>query len=186
MIALARFRQRRQVQGGVGRRRCRADPHPKWGAMKVVRILYASDFSKASGRAFTTAVSMAKSNAAALTILHVVPPEPRSASSATWETLETERQHWRDREMRKLAAGARRAGIRTIALVVRGNPTREILRAIRSRRANLIVIGTHGRRGLSRLVLGSVAEGIVKRAPCPVLTVRANSGRSTPSRSRTS
>jgi nucleotide-binding universal stress UspA family protein len=137
----------------------------------IRRIIHASDFSKASGRAFATAVSMAKSNRAALTILHVIPPVPRSASSATWE-VETQESHWRSRQLATLADKARRTGVRTATLLLKGDPARQIVRASRSRRANLIVIGTHGRRGLSKLVLGSVAERVVRTAPCPVVTVR--------------
>jgi nucleotide-binding universal stress UspA family protein len=137
----------------------------------IRRIVHASDFSKASGRAFATAVSMAKSNRAALTILHVIPPVPRSASSATWE-VETQESHWRSRQLATLADKARRTGVRTATLLLKGDPARQIVRASRSRRANLIVIGTHGRRGLSKLVLGSVAERVVRTAPCPVVTVR--------------
>ena len=56
--------------------------------------------------------------------------------------------------------------------VVEGDPRDVILQAVTDVHADLLVIGTHGRRGLSRLLLGSVAEDVLRRAPCPVLTVR--------------
>src|SRR5262249_59188485 len=60
-------------------------------------------------------------------------------------------------------------------LVREGDPVAEILRAARARDCDLIVMGTHGRTGLRRLLLGSVAEGVMRKAPCPVLTARPSS-----------
>jgi nucleotide-binding universal stress UspA family protein len=57
--------------------------------------------------------------------------------------------------------------------MVTGDPSSQIVRTARSLRADMIVLGTHGRRGVSRFLLGSVAERVIATAPCPVLTVRA-------------
>ena len=72
----------------------------------------------------------------------------------------------------RLLVRAKRAGVRAGADVREGLPADEILRAARRRRADLIVVGTHGRSGFARAVLGSVAARVVTLARCPVLTVR--------------
>jgi nucleotide-binding universal stress UspA family protein len=69
-------------------------------------------------------------------------------------------------------ARARTDGVRAESLLLQGLPAEQIVRAARSKRADLVVLGTHGRSGLPRLVLGSVAERVIGLARCPVLTVR--------------
>jgi nucleotide-binding universal stress UspA family protein len=64
------------------------------------------------------------------------------------------------------------AGVRATGLLLDGAPHDQIPRAARRNRADLIVIGTHGRTGLSKVLLGSVAERVIRSATCPVLTVR--------------
>ena len=75
----------------------------------------------------------------------------------------------------ELIEQARAAGVRAASTVVEGSAAEQIVRAARSRRADLIVMGTHGRTGLSRLLLGSVASRVISMSPCPVLTVRGRS-----------
>jgi nucleotide-binding universal stress UspA family protein len=77
-----------------------------------------------------------------------------------------------ERRLGRLVAGARKSGIRVKGLLLEGIPHDRIVRAARSGRADVIVLGTHGRTGLGRLFLGSVASRVVTLAPCPVLTVR--------------
>jgi nucleotide-binding universal stress UspA family protein len=69
-------------------------------------------------------------------------------------------------------AKARKAGVRARALLLEGVVADRIVRAAKGQRADVIVIGTHGRTGLARFVLGSVADRVVSQAGCPVLTVR--------------
>jgi nucleotide-binding universal stress UspA family protein len=76
------------------------------------------------------------------------------------------------RELDKLVAQAKKAGARATGVLHEGTAHDRIARIARSRRADLVVIGTHGRTGLARLVLGSVASRVIASAPCPVLTVR--------------
>lgn len=145
--------------------------------IRIRRILCASDFSTTSGKALTAAISLAKANRARLTILHayvpIVPLMPeQSIESGTWERLDTETRRWAARRVAKLADKAKRAGVRASAMMVTGDPTRQIVRVARSTRADLIVVGTHGRRGVSKFFLGSVAERVIATAPCPVVTVR--------------
>jgi nucleotide-binding universal stress UspA family protein len=141
------------------------------------RILYASDFSRASRPAFRWAADLARTGRAQLTIVHVyTPPIPLVgegyASPRAYESmLASVRSHAR-RQLDRLVAEARRAGVRGRGLLLEGIAHDRIVRAARSTRADLLVLGTHGRTGLGRLFLGSVAGRVVTLAPCPVLTVR--------------
>ena len=144
---------------------------------RIRRILHASDFSKASGRAFQTAMTMAKANRARLTVVHVIVPfelvvPEQYVDSGTFDQLAAQARQWGQRQLAKLADRAKRTGARTTTLLREGDPAQQIVRAARSERADLIVVGTHGRRGFSKLLLGSVAERVVGTAPCPVVTVR--------------
>jgi nucleotide-binding universal stress UspA family protein len=80
-------------------------------------------------------------------------------------------RHQAERELGRLLARARKAGVRATALVLEGTPADRIVRAARAKRANLIAMGTHGRGSLAKLFL-DVASRVVGTAPCPVLTVR--------------
>ena len=145
---------------------------------RIRRVLYASDFSTASRRAMTTAVALAKSLDANLTIISVLAPlvpvvPEQYFDAATLDRLDERARHWSGRQLARLAAAAKRAGVKVTTILRQGDPASEIVRAGRSTRADLIVVGTHGRRGLSKILLGSVAERVVASAPCPVLTVRS-------------
>ena len=145
---------------------------------RIRRILYATDFSKASRRAFTTALAMAKANNAVLTILHVnVPIMPlvpeQVIRSDTWEKLDTEARRWSRRRLAGIAKRAKTTGTRANTLLMNGDPSQQIVHAARSTRAEMIVVGTHGRTGFSKFMLGSVAGRVVATAPCPVVTVRS-------------
>jgi nucleotide-binding universal stress UspA family protein len=144
---------------------------------RMRRILFASDFSKASGKAFTTAVTMAKANQATLTILHVIVPfvpivPEQYINTVTWEQIDRQARRWSQRQLVKLVDRAKKAGIRAVGLLLEGDPAQQIVRAARSKRADLLVVGTHGRTGLSKLFVGSVAARVVATASCPVATVR--------------
>ncbi|HXJ79523.1 MAG TPA: universal stress protein [Candidatus Methylomirabilis sp.] len=144
---------------------------------RIRRILHPSDFSRASGAAFAKAVDMAKANKAELLVVHVLTPVipmvgDGYVSPTVYEELEaTARAHAR-KELERLLAKAKKAHARVKSLLLEGVPHEQITRAARSKRADLIVIGTHGRTGLAKLFLGSVAGRVVSTATCPVLTVR--------------
>jgi nucleotide-binding universal stress UspA family protein len=144
---------------------------------RIRKILYPSDFSPESRRAFTTAVAMATSNGAALTILHVIVPivpllPEQAFDSATWQRVDTLVRRRGHEQLTRLAARARKAGVRASTLLMEGDPAQHIVRALRSTKADLVVMGTHGRKGFSKFFLGSVAERVIATASCPVVTVR--------------
>jgi nucleotide-binding universal stress UspA family protein len=143
----------------------------------VRRILFASDFSKASRKAFTTAVAMAKANRASLTIVHVIVPfapivPEQYVDGQTWELIDREARRWSQQRLRALINRAKMAGVRASGLILEGDPAAQTVRAVRSTRADLLVVGTHGRTGLTRFFVGSVASRLVATASCPVVTVR--------------
>jgi nucleotide-binding universal stress UspA family protein len=144
---------------------------------RIRRILHATDFSRASAAAFARAVALARHDRAGLVLLHVVlPASPFLAGDVNFPPsyLELQARARRQAEGRIAAAVARArgAGVRAEGRLADGAPAQEILKWARRKRADLIVIGTHGRSALGRFVMGSVAERVVRLAPIPVLTVR--------------
>lgn len=138
-------------------------------------ILVATDFSAASRPAFAAALDLARRDGARLVVLHVMmPPSPFVGDELPGSWLELEARARRDAERRLAAAvsQAERAGIATTGTLVKGAPAEVIVRVARREGADLIVIGTHGRSGLGRLFMGSVAARVLGTAKCPVLTVR--------------
>jgi nucleotide-binding universal stress UspA family protein len=133
--------------------------------MKVEDILFATDFSDASSAAAQLARDMAHRTGATLHVVHVVPPVTDPADST--DRLE--------REARRLGSG-----ISMESALLSGRPARQIVDYARQKRIGLIVLGTHGRSGFSRAILGSVAEAVVRLAPCPVLTVPTGPGAAVP------
>ena len=145
---------------------------------RVQRILHASDFSKASGAAFQKAVELARSNQAELVLLHVLAPivplggADGYVSPQVYEDLDKSAHAAASKELTALVARAKKAGVKAKAVVRDGIAHEQIVRAARSPRADMIVIGTHGRTGLAKFFLGSVAGRVVSAAKCPVMTVR--------------
>jgi nucleotide-binding universal stress UspA family protein len=141
------------------------------------RILHPTDFSRASSAAFARAVQMAKTDRAQLLIVHVLaPPMPIAGegyiSPSVYEDLEASSRRYAQKRLGALQAKARKAGARASTLLLEGVAHEQIIRAARSKKADLIVIGTHGHTGLVKFFLGSIASRVVAGAHCPVLTVR--------------
>ncbi|HEV8441126.1 MAG TPA: universal stress protein [Methylomirabilota bacterium] len=144
---------------------------------RIRRILHPSDFSRASGAAFARAVEMAKTNRAELLVVHVLAPVipmmgDGYVSPTVYEEIESTAKRQAQKQLDRLVAKARAAGVRAKSLLMEGVAHEQITRAARSKRADLVVIGTHGRTGLAKFFLGSVAGRVVSMAHCPVLTVR--------------
>jgi len=141
------------------------------------RILHPTDFSRASAPALRRAVALAKACRAQIVLLHVMtPPSPfigEGAPPSSYADLLILARRSAKRRLAAALARARRERVRVQAIFAEGLPADEILRAARRARADLIVMGTHGRTGVSRVFLGSVAERVVRESRCPVLTVRA-------------
>jgi nucleotide-binding universal stress UspA family protein len=141
------------------------------------RILHATDFSPASRGAFRRALEMARSDGAELIVIHVVMPTAIAdpAGYIPWnlyEQVDRAVEASARKRLTRLVERAKASKVRCRGVLARGVADIEIVRAARRNRADLLVIGTHGRTGLRRLVLGSVAARVIASAPCPVLTVR--------------
>lgn len=144
----------------------------------IRRILHPSDFSPASRPAFRQAVALAKAERAQLLVVHVLSVLPVLPDAyvppSVWDELQRGQQATARRQLDRLVAKARAAGARASGILLDLGVTHErIVRLARARRADLIVMGTHGRSGLTRAILGSVASRVLATARCPVMTVRA-------------
>jgi len=145
--------------------------------VKIKKILVAIDFSKLSYEALDYAIAVAQDVGARLSVLYVVEPmeftgvdvlggTPIATQSIVDEHLKQARAELDRLRTRKLA------GLPGATTAVRmGRPAEEIVAAGGKGKANLIVLGTHGRSGLSHLLMGSVSERVVRHATCPVLVV---------------
>lgn len=144
---------------------------------RIRRIVCASDFSPASRPALTAAEELARALKAELVIMHALVPIVTVAGVyppyVGLDALERASRARARAELDRAAAAARKRGIRATALLAKGFAADQIVRVARSKKAGLIVMGTHGRTGLSRIVMGSVAMRVTSGAPCPVMTVRA-------------
>lgn len=141
------------------------------------RILHPSDFSAASNAAFKKAIEMAKASRAELLIVHVINPIVPVAgegyvSPRMYEDLAASTRAWARKQIDRLLAKARKSGVRGQGVLAEGAAHEQIARIAKSKRADLVVMGTHGRSGFAKLFLGSVAGRVITAAPCPVLTVK--------------
>jgi nucleotide-binding universal stress UspA family protein len=133
-------------------------------------ILFPTDFSHASDAALEHAAALAKQSGARLLIVHVEePPLAYGGGELYYGLPEPDSER-----ILKMLEDVRPADA-TVPFTHRltmGDPASEIVRIAGEEAAQMIVLGTHGRTGMTRLLMGSVAEAIVRRAPCPVLVYR--------------
>jgi nucleotide-binding universal stress UspA family protein len=143
--------------------------------LPIQTILCPTDFSSRSNYAFQLGCALARDYGARLVVLHVIepaivgypmgpvvpPPPPADYKEKLWEAFR--RLQASDPKIRELRIDTRTA---------EGDPTEEICRLAGESACDLIVMGTHGRSGVGRLLMGSVAEQVLRRAPCPVLTIK--------------
>lgn len=139
-------------------------------------ILVPSDFSECSDAAVRYGLELARKFDATVHLLHVVQDPmtmPWAAEGLAVPMLEVVEQWQKEAEerLKALVPPVDRGRVRVSSTVA--SPYPEILRFAGEQRIDLIVMGTHGRGGVSHLLLGSIAEKVVRRAPCPVLTVRS-------------
>lgn len=140
--------------------------------MPFRHILVPVDFGEPSDGAVDVALTMALEFDSKVTLLHVawMPPYYYSAYAEGLAYPMDEIETRAKAELDKAVAKAQARYPRVEGVLLSGQPWEQILEAIRQSHADLVVMGTHGRRGLSRVFLGSVAEKIVRHSPVPVLT----------------
>jgi nucleotide-binding universal stress UspA family protein len=147
-------------------------------AADIHAVLVSTDFSDYGDAALPHAFRVAKDYGANVVMLHVLdafpPPNPLYAHYYPIPTPEQTQQAEAKAQqaLRARIPEALRDSGRVETQVAQGSPAAEILRVAEEREVSLIVISTHGRTGLRRLALGSVAERVIRDAPCPVLVVR--------------
>lgn len=144
--------------------------------MRINTILFPTDFSNGARAAMDHALSLAKDYNAKLILLYVIQDisiaEWYIPSSISVTDLVEDMQKSAMREMDKWYDEVAAQVKNVEKMVVRGVPFVEIIRTAREKNADLIVIGTHGRTGIDHMLFGSTAEKVVRKATCPVLTVR--------------
>ncbi len=145
--------------------------------MQIRTILFPTDFSNGARAAMGSAISLANQYGAKLILLYVIQDvniaEWYIPSSISAMDLVEDMRKGAEKEIAKWLDEAARAGVKNVErMVVRGVPFVEIIRTARDKGVDLIVIGTHGRTGIDHMLFGSTAEKVVRKAHCPVLTVR--------------
>ncbi|MFC5134850.1 MULTISPECIES: universal stress protein [Haloferacaceae] len=138
------------------------------------RVLVPTDGSPKGKRAVEHALALAAVHDAAVHALYVVDTASYAGTGmeATWTGIDEMLREDADEAVAQVAALAEGTDVAVETSVVEGSPGREIVRHATDAGCDLIVMGTHGRGGIDRLLLGSVAERVVRRSPVPVLTVR--------------
>ena len=138
------------------------------------RIVAATDFSEPAEQSWRVAVELARVHRSELILLHVFVELPLYAEVPATTVLEVyeEQRRWVLGELDARVRQAATGGLTVRARLETGPAAETIARIAEEERADLVVAGTHGRSGLERFVVGSVAERVVRTAPCPVLVVR--------------
>lgn len=147
--------------------------------MAIEKILVATDFSDGALQAIEYAIDLAQPIDAELIVLFVVEPAHYGTGADLYSgsldpsILVQEQQRIGREQLSRLGQRLDNRAIRFRTLLETGTPYRIIAEVAKTRRADLIIMATHGRSGLSHLLLGSVTERVIRTAPCPVLTLRA-------------
>lgn len=150
--------------------------------MQLDKILVPYDFSEHAEHAFTWALGLAKDWEAQMTLLHIIPPFPPMATADAMSLgalsqldipkLEAEMVEDAQQRIRRVVAKHNVFTGQVEIKAVVGEPVWDICHTAEQDHSDLIVMGSHGRTGLAHVFLGSVAERVIRHAPCPVLVIR--------------
>ena len=144
-----------------------------------MKVLHPTDFSKGAEQARAEATRLSRVLGAELILLHVMVEMARYVDGLTQEQLQQTygaQRRWAEGNLEACVVETKAAGLPVRGLLRVGTPWEEVVRAAEDERADLIVMGTHGRGGLGRLFLGRVADRVIRSAPCPVITGREKKG----------
>jgi nucleotide-binding universal stress UspA family protein len=144
--------------------------------MELKKILVPTDFSDHSDQALRWGASLAEKYGAQMLLLHVIPPaiEEVSTQGSASEEIIMPLETRVEAQLFEIARTNLHDNIPVEVKIAVGKPAEELLRVARQEAVDLIVMGTHGHTGLAHALLGSTAETVLRTAPCPVFTVRAN------------
>jgi len=144
--------------------------------MDFKKIIFSTDFSESSQFALPYAVDMALKYHAQLTLVHVIEPivTPVDFAWGTYNYPDIEKQvnTYAEDSLKKVVEESIPDNVTTDVVLLFGKPWREIVTYAKENSVDLIVIPTHGLSGLSHAIYGSTAEKVIRKAPCPVLTIR--------------
>lgn len=144
--------------------------------MEIKKVLFATDFSEGSSHALPYAVDMAKQYGAKLYFIHVIYDVAKTAGwyvpHVSIDEIYKDIEKGARAELEKSFIDEMRGFKDIERVVLKGIPYEEITKFAAENKIDLIVLGTHGRRGIDRMLFGSTAEQVVRNAPCPVLSVR--------------
>jgi nucleotide-binding universal stress UspA family protein len=140
--------------------------------IRVKKILYPTDFSSYSNQAYFHAISLAEKHNASLTVLFVYNPDTTTTPGSQGDEV-ADRRYWQGQLEQIRPVDTR---IPVTHVLLQGDPASEIVRYGRDAGIDLIVMGTHGRTSVERLLMGSVAEKVLRDAPCSVLVVKLPRG----------
>lgn len=139
----------------------------------IRRILLATDLSHASDIATDWAFDLASGLGAMLLVVSVIDPRELRLPGGRFRARIDQVRRRREEAAQALVARGGRSGVPVTFLVWDGDPAESIVAAAHGERPDLLLVGSHGRGSLGRLLLGSVSEYVVRNAPCPVLVARA-------------
>jgi len=173
---------RRLVMGSttswtIGHAPCSILVVPRAAQVEFRSVVVATDGSKYSAAAASEAIGIAKRNNARLTAIAVVPAELATPADIDFATIA--REKLADQEMqaaeknaKAVKEAAQKAGVDAQAFVMSGKPADAVMEIAKDQKADLVVVGSHGRTGLDRLLMGSVAERVIVLASCAVLVAK--------------
>lgn len=138
--------------------------------MKATKIIFPTDFSHCGDAALAMATSLARDNGAKLLIVHVEEPPVAYGGGEMYYGVPDPASEDLLRMLREVVPTDPQVPYEH--RLITGDPSAAIAKLAEEENADMIVLGTHGRTGLLRLLMGSVAEAVVRRAPCPVLTYK--------------
>lgn len=161
----------------IGHAPCNVLVVPKAANLQFKNIVVATDGSRYSDLAASEAIGLAKRNGSALTIIAVVPSELATPTDIEFtvnqrELIAEKEMHEAEKNAKAVKDAAQKAGLSAKAFVMSGKPAEAIIQNAEERKADLIVLGSHGRTGVERLLMGSVAERVIVLASSPVLVVK--------------
>ena len=136
------------------------------------RLLLATDLSEASSAATETAFDLARRLDGSVLVVSVIDPGSLRLPGGRFTARVDQVRDRREQLARELVERGRRDGVPVSVLVWEGDPGDRIVEAAEAEDADLVLVGSHGRGAVGRLLLGSVSEHVVRNAPCPVLVVR--------------
>lgn len=144
--------------------------------MEFKRILYPTDFSEGSAVAIPYVADMAKRYDAKVYVVHVIYDIAKASGwyvpHVSMDEVYKDMEEGAKKELQRCCAEDMRGYKDIEYIVLKGVPSEEIIRFTEENQIDLVVMGTHGRKGLDRVFFGNTAEKVVKRASCPVMTVR--------------